>query len=43
MKVTVYFEDNDNTYEVDLFKLTKKLKVTEEQIKKAVLETVAQS
>lgn len=41
MTVTVYFEDSDSTYEVDFFKLAKKLGLDEERIKTAVYEVLA--
>jgi hypothetical protein len=41
MKVTVEYIDEGKAYTVDFFVLAKKLGITEEQIKKAVLETLA--
>lgn len=43
MKVTVEFEDNDHVYTVDFFKLAKKLKITEAQVKQAVQSIVSKS
>lgn len=43
MQVIVTFDDTDNEYSIDIFKLTKKLGVTEEQIKQAVYETLSQT
>ena len=43
MKVTIYFEDSDKTYEVDFLKLAKKLKITEEQVKHAVQDALSKN
>jgi hypothetical protein len=43
MEVTVTFADSDKIYTVDFLKLAKKLKLTEEQIRRTVIELVAQS
>jgi hypothetical protein len=41
MKVQIEFEDNDNIYSVDFFKLVKLLKITEEQVIQAVQELLS--
>ena len=41
MTITVTFEDNDNIYTVDFLQLVKKLKITEEQVKKVITEELA--
>jgi hypothetical protein len=41
MKVQIEFEDNDNIYNVDFFKLVKLLKITEEQVIHAVQELLS--
>lgn len=43
MKVTVLFDDNEHEYTVDFFKLVKKLKITEAQIRQAVDELIRKS
>lgn len=40
MKVTVEFEDNNNVYTVDFLALIKRLKITEQQVRAAVLAEV---
>jgi len=41
MKVEVSFEDNDNIYKVDFFKLVKLLKITDEQVIHAIQELLS--
>jgi hypothetical protein len=43
MQVTVKFDDTENSYEIDIFKLTTLLGVSEEQIKQAVYQTLSQT
>lgn len=43
MTVTVEFEDNANKYAVDIFRLTKRLNITEEQIIQAVQDILSKS
>lgn len=43
MKVTVEFEDNTNKYKVDIFRLCKRLNITEEQIKQAVQDILSKT
>jgi len=41
MKVTVEFDDSDNTYIVDFMKLAKRLNITEEQVIRAVQDALS--
>lgn len=43
MKVIVRYEDTDNEYEIPLDKLLKKLKVTPQQLERAVLNLLQES
>lgn len=42
MKVVVTFEDHDKVYTLDFLKLAKKLKITDQDVKKAVLDLLAE-
>ena len=43
MILTITFEDNDHKYTVDFLKIAKQLKVSEEDIKKVVLDYLSKA